>query len=91
MGRRMIRKNERGYWKMVYFFMLSYFVLVFWLTFFNAFHLISALISVCCCYHRGEKRLVNSITFFYYFIGSGIVAVAAWRRGCTNSSGGILT
>ncbi len=61
----MIRKNEKGYWKMVFFFMLSYFVLDFWLTFFNAFHLISAVISVCCCYHRGVKRLVNSITFFY--------------------------
>jgi hypothetical protein len=59
MGRRMTRKNERGYWKMGGFFMLSFFVLVFLLTFFNAFHLISAVISVCCCYHRGEKRLVN--------------------------------
>jgi hypothetical protein len=71
--------------------MLSYFVLVFWLTFFNAFHLISAIISVCCCYHRGEKKFVNSITFFHYFIGSGIVAVAVWRRGCTNSSMAVVT
>jgi hypothetical protein len=61
------------------FFMLSYFVLFFWLTFFNAFHLISALISVCCCYHHGEKRLVNSITFFYH-------AVAVWHRGCGSGS-----
>ena len=71
--------------------MLSYFVLVFLLTFFNAFHLISAIISVCCCFHRGEKRLVNSITLFYYFIGSGIVAVAAWWRRCTNSSMALVT
>jgi hypothetical protein len=63
----------------LFFFMLSYFVLVFRLTFFNAFHLISALISVHCCYHCGEKRLVNSITFFCY-------AVAVWRRGCSSDS-----
>ncbi len=80
--------GDIGWWV---FFMLSYFVLVFWLTFFNAFHLISAVISVCCCYHRCEKRLFNSITFFDYFIGSGIVVVAAWRRGCTNSSMAVVT
>ncbi len=61
------------------FFMLSYHVLVFWLTFFNAFHLISALISVCCCYHHGEKRLVNSITFFImqWQCGTEVAAVVA--------------
>ncbi len=78
-----------GRW--VYFFMLPYFVLVFWLTFFNEFHLISVVISVWCCFHCGEKRLVNSIKFIYHFIGSGIVAVAAWWRGCTNSSMAVVT
>ncbi len=48
------------------FFMLSYFVIVFWLTFFNAGQLISAVVAACCHYHHSEKRLVNSITFFYY-------------------------
>jgi hypothetical protein len=81
-------RGDIGRW---FFFMVSYFVLVFWLAFFNAFHLISAVISVCCCYHRGEKRLDNSITSFYYFIGSGIVAVAAWWRGCINSSMAVVT
>jgi hypothetical protein len=47
--------------------MLSYFVIVFWLTFFNAGQLISAIVAACCCYHRGEKRLVNSITFLLLF------------------------
>ncbi len=47
------------------FIMLSYFVIVFWLIFFNAGQLISVVVAVCCCYHHGEKRLVNSITFFY--------------------------
>jgi hypothetical protein len=46
-----------------WFFMLSYVVLIFWLTFFNAGQLISAIVSACCCYHCGEKRLVNCITF----------------------------
>ncbi len=46
---------------------------------------------MCCSYHCGEKRLVNSITFYYYFIGSGIAAVAAWRRGYTNSSMAVVT
>jgi hypothetical protein len=81
-------RGDIGRWV---FFMLSYFVLVFWLIFFNAFHLISAAFSVCCCFHHGEKRLVNSITFLVYFIGTGIVAVAAWRRGCTNSSMVVVT
>ncbi len=31
------------------FFMLSYFVIVFWLIFFNAGQLISAVVAVCCC------------------------------------------
>jgi hypothetical protein len=39
------------------FFMLSYFGIVFWLTFFNAGQLISAVVVVCCCYHRGEKKV----------------------------------
>ncbi len=38
------------------FFMLSYFVIVFWLIFFNAGQLISAIVAVCCCYHRGENK-----------------------------------
>ncbi len=39
------------------FFMLSYFVIVFWLIFFNAGQLISAIVAVYCCYHRGEKKV----------------------------------
>ena len=39
------------------FFMLSYFVIVFWLIFFNAGQLISAVVAACCCYHRGEKKV----------------------------------
>jgi hypothetical protein len=58
-------REDIGRW-FCFFHALSYFVLVFWLTFFNAFHLISALISVSCCYHHEEKRLVNSITFFVW-------------------------
>jgi hypothetical protein len=38
------------------FFMLSHFVIVFWLIFFNAGQLISAIVALCCCYHRGEKK-----------------------------------
>ncbi len=49
------------------FFMLSYFVIIFWLTFFNAGRLISAIVAACCCYHHGEKRLVNSIPFLSFF------------------------
>jgi hypothetical protein len=75
----MIRKNERGYWKMDFFFMVSYFVLVFGITFFNAFYLISAVISVCCCYHRGEKKVrqqYNIFLLFYrqWYYGGGSVA-----------------
>ncbi len=61
------------------FFMLSYFVIVFWLIFFNAGHMISAIVAACCCYHRVGKRLVNSIIFLC-FVGSGSVALAAWRQ-----------
>jgi hypothetical protein len=39
------------------FFMLSYFVIVSWLIFFNADQLISAIVAVCCCYHCGEKKV----------------------------------
>jgi hypothetical protein len=39
------------------FFMLSYFVIVFWLIFFNAGQLISAVVAACCCYHHGEKKV----------------------------------
>jgi hypothetical protein len=38
------------------FFMLSHFVIVFWLSFFNAGQLISAIVAACCCYHCGEKK-----------------------------------
>ncbi len=60
-------KRREGIERWVCFFMLSYFVIVFWLIFFNAGQLISAVVAASCCYHRGEKRLVNSITFFYIF------------------------
>jgi hypothetical protein len=39
------------------FFMLSYFVIVFWLTFFNAGGLISAIVAACCGYHCGENKV----------------------------------
>ncbi len=39
------------------FFMLSYFVTVLWLTFFNAGQLIPAVVTACCCYHGGEKKV----------------------------------
>jgi hypothetical protein len=39
------------------FFILSDFVIVFWLIFFNAGQLISAVVAACCCYHRGEKKV----------------------------------
>jgi hypothetical protein len=42
----------------IVFFMLSYFVIVFWLTFFNAGQLISAIVAACCCYHCGEKKVI---------------------------------
>ncbi len=61
------------------FFMLSYFVIVFWLIIFNAGQLISAVVAVCWCYHHGKKRLVNGIPFLY-FVGSGSAALAAWRQ-----------
>ncbi len=38
------------------YFMLSYFVIVFWLTFFIAGQLISAVVAACCFYHCGEKK-----------------------------------
>ncbi len=39
------------------FFMLSYFVIVFWLTFLNVGQLISAVVAACCHYHCGEKKV----------------------------------
>ncbi len=42
---------------MGFFFMLSYFDIVFWLIFVNAGQLISAVVAVCCCYHHGEKNI----------------------------------
>ncbi len=76
---------------MGFFFMVSYFVLVLGLPF--SMHFIWFLpLSLCAAVTIVvKKRLVNSITFFYYFKGSGIVAVAAWRRGCINSSMGLVT
>jgi hypothetical protein len=41
-------KRTGGIERWVCFFMLSYFVIVFWLTFFNAGQLISAVIAACC-------------------------------------------
>ncbi len=49
-------KRREGIERWVCFFMLSFFVIVFWLIFFNAGQLISAVVAVCCCYHRGEKK-----------------------------------
>ena len=49
--------RREGIERWVCFFMLSYFVIVFWLIFFNAGQLISAIVAACCCYHCGEKRV----------------------------------
>ncbi len=62
------------------FFMLSYFVIVFWLIFFNAGQLNSAVVAACCCYHRGEKKVSQWYYIFLYFVGSGIAVLAAWRQ-----------
>ena len=59
--------KRRGGIERWFFFMLSNFVIVFWLTFFNAGQLISAIVAACCCYHHGEKMLVNSIPFLIIF------------------------
>ncbi len=56
------------------FSMLSYFVIVFWLTFSKPLLLCAAVTIMV------KKRLVNSITFFIYFVGSGSAALAAWRQ-----------
>ncbi len=40
-----------------FFFIMTYFVIVFWLIFFNAGQLISAIVAACYCYHRGEKKV----------------------------------
>ena len=50
-------KRRWGIERCVCFFMLSSFVIVFWLIFFNAGQLISAIVAACCCYHRGEKKV----------------------------------
>ena len=50
-------KRKEGIERCDYFFMLSYFVTVFWLTFFNAGQLISAIVTACCCYHHDEKKV----------------------------------
>ncbi len=50
-------KRREGIERWVCFIMLSYFVIVFWIIFFNAGQLISAVVAVCCCYHRGEKKV----------------------------------
>ncbi len=49
-------KRTGGIKRWVCFFMLSYFVIVFWLTFFNAGQLISVVIAACCRNHHGEKK-----------------------------------
>jgi hypothetical protein len=47
------------------FFMLNYFVIFFWLNFFNAGQLISAIVAACCCCHYGEKK-VNQYYYFFF-------------------------
>ncbi len=49
--------KRRGGIERWFFFMLSYFVIFIWLTFFNAGQLISAVVAACCCYHRCEKKV----------------------------------
>jgi hypothetical protein len=46
-----------GIERWVCFFMLSYFIIIFWLTFFNAGWLISVVAAACCHYHHGEKKV----------------------------------
>ncbi len=50
------------------FFMLSYFVIVFWLTFFNAGQLISAVVAACCRYHCGEKKVSQQYYIFFIIL-----------------------
>jgi hypothetical protein len=61
-------------------FMLSFFVIVFWLTFLNAGQLISATVTACCCYHHGEKKGLSIVLHFLHFVGSGSMALAAWQQ-----------
>ncbi len=58
-------KRREGTERWVCFFHAVLFCDCFLAIFFNAGQLISAVVAVCCCYYCGEKRLVNSITFFY--------------------------
>jgi hypothetical protein len=57
--------RREGIERWVCFFMLSYFVIVFWLIFFNAGQLILPLLLCAAVIITVKKRLVNSITFFH--------------------------
>jgi hypothetical protein len=61
------------------FFMLSDFVIVFWLIFFNQVNWFLPLLLCAAVTIMVKKRFVNSIPFFY-FVGSGSTALAAWRQ-----------
>jgi hypothetical protein len=61
------------------FFMLSYFVIVFWLIYFNAGQLFLPLLLCAAVTIVAKKRLVNSI-FFLNFVGSGNAALAVWQQ-----------
>ena len=50
-------KRRGGIERWVCFFHAVFFVIIFWLTFFNVGQLISAVVAACCCYHRGEKKV----------------------------------
>jgi hypothetical protein len=60
-------KRTGGIERWVCFYMLSYFIIVFWLTFFNAGQLISVVVAACCRYHHGEKK-VSQQYYIYLFI-----------------------
>ncbi len=50
-------KRREGIERWVCFFHVVLFCYCFWLIFFNAGQLISAIVAVCCCYHHGEKKV----------------------------------
>ncbi len=58
-------KGEKEFKDGFVFFMLSYFVIVFWLIFFNAGQLFLLLLLCAAVTIMVKKRLVNSVTFFH--------------------------
>ncbi len=49
--------RREGIERWVCFFHAVLFCYFFWLIFFNAGQLISAVVAVCCCYHHVERKV----------------------------------